>query len=219
MAALRTDFYLLVHKGQRHVLFELSRRAGQLDWRDDGARVDLVHDIDALIAALLDHADKEDEFLQPLIRESAPEIAKRLENEHSAVEVKVAALQNATAIALLEKAPEYDLAVYRALARFVAAYLPHLDLEEVGAMPALLENFDEVTLSAVQRRILAATAPSILRYNLQAMLPAIPALEGAALIAALCARLGPAEIAELRASLGGLAPALDWPEPEAVTAA
>ena len=219
MAASRTDFYLLVHKGQRHVLFELSGRAGQLDSREDATRVDLVRDIDALIAALLDHADKEDEFLQPLIRESAPEIAKRLENEHSAVEAKVAALQNATAIALLEKAPEYDLAVYRALARFVAAYLSHLDLEEVGAMPALLEKFDEMTLSGIQRRIVAATAPSILRYNLKAILPAVTALERAEVLASLCARLGPAEIAELRASLGGLVSALDWPTQDAVTAA
>ena len=131
----------------------------------------------------------------------------------------IAALQNATAIALLEKAPEYDLAVYRALARFVAAYLSHLDLEEVGAMPALLEKFDEMTLSGIQRRIVAATAPSILRYNLKAILPAVTALERAEVLASLCARLGPAEIAELRASLGGLVSALDWPTQDAVTAA
>lgn len=89
------------------------------------------------------HAEHEDRFIHPLLRERVPTLAASLDAAHVTLDARLGHLRQVASAALVPAvpAPAADPnALYRALAAFTAAYLEHLAVEEGQALPALWDG-------------------------------------------------------------------------------
>lgn len=215
MNSRRHDLYTLVHKGQRARLFDLTARAGRLAPEDAAARAALIAELEATLAAIGDHAEAEHEHFGPLYREAAPATGERLARDHERVGAELAALRGVARAALeAEGDGGRDLGLYRALARFTAAYLDHVDAEE-GSLPELWSAFDDAALARAQGQLVASHPPATVRFNLQSMLPAASSPERVAFLRGLRRAMPEAAFAGVRALVAGLVSAAEWRSIEA----
>ncbi len=209
MSATRFDLYTLVHKGHRRVLFELTGAAGQIGPEDAGKRQALAASTATFIKILTEHARYEDKFVGPLLAEAAPAVGEQLTAEHVKFEHELQLVQSALTNAAEQPSIPLDLAVYRALARFTAAYFVHIDLEE-STMPALWARFDDATLAKAQGQIVAAHSPDVVQANLRNMLPATSSFERVRFLRGLKASMPPPAFAMVRGVAGPLVDAGEW---------
>jgi iron-sulfur cluster repair protein YtfE (RIC family) len=135
----RLDVYTAVHKMQRARLCALIVEAGTADPHDATGRARLANSVQAAIAELHAHAEHEDRFIHPLLREKAPHIAVALDAEHVELDAQLDQL-GATAAGYLKSDPATGVdpnVLYRGLAGFAASYFAHVAVEESNALPAL----------------------------------------------------------------------------------
>jgi hypothetical protein len=207
-ATPRTDFYTFFHKGLRRRLFETTVTAGASDAGDAEARERLAARIEALVALLRLHARLEEDHLHPLIAAKLPEQHARLEREHHHHEEELAGLEQALARVRGSGAAADGLALYRALARFCAGYLAHLDAEEAG-MTLLWEGYDEPTLAQAFAGMMKTRTLDDLAMSWELMLPALAPAERAAM--ALAVKAAPPPVfARFAAVAEASLPAEDW---------
>ncbi|MGW9439083.1 hemerythrin domain-containing protein [Streptomyces sp. NPDC055607] len=173
----RTDLYRNVHMGQRARMFALAADLGAADLDEPGALTAHAERCLALTGELRRHADHEDTFIHPLLRERAPAAADALDAEHVRLDAAFAAL-DARARDLpatpADGLPEARHELYLALNEMVSAYLAHLHAEETVAMPALWEHTTEDELKAVFAAFQASRTADETLADLRAMLPALP---------------------------------------------
>lgn len=209
MTTPRFDMYSLVHKGQRKNLFELTVTAGQLAKDDRAGREALAQAIETTLAAITDHAEAEDRFFGPLYREAAPATGERLAADHEGMATALADLRGAVAAALAERSPPTDLATYRALARFTAAYVAHVDTEE-ASLPELWARFDDAALARAQGALVASHPPATVHFNLRNMLPAASPDERVGFLGTLKRNMPPGAFASVRERVVPLLTAAEW---------
>ncbi|MGP4022143.1 hemerythrin domain-containing protein [Actinomadura sp. 3N407] len=173
----KIDLYRNVHMGQRQRLFTLAIELGSADADDTTGLSALTGRCLAMTRELREHAEHEDSFVHPLLREQAPAAAKALDTEHERLE---AALDDLDAQARhLPDVPPEDRGearhrAYLALNGLISAYLAHLDAEETIAMPALQERCSDEELQRVFHAFQASRTPEQRMTDLQEMLPALP---------------------------------------------
>lgn len=190
----KIDFYTKVHKGLRAGLFAVSEQAATTDFADGGA-------VNALAAAARDiferlgsHAAHEDRFIDPLLVAKlgeSPFVADHIALERDQVDL---ARRIAEINALVEEERRAaGLAFYRALNRFVASYLAHIDREE-ETMHLLWERCTDAELAGVMARFGASRPLRSTLADIGWMLPALSKPEQAELIGGMSAALcdGPA---------------------------
>jgi hypothetical protein len=186
--AARTDFYTLVHKSLRKRLFEAAVRAGTTDYTDDEERTTLEETVAALVLTLREHAANEERFIHPILEERLPDLAATLSSEHEEHDRALADLERAFTRALAERTALATHGAYRALARFLAFYLEHLEREE-ASQPAIWAAVPEARLAAAMAAFRASRTPAEMQIGMQYMLAAMNASERAAMQAhALTAR-------------------------------
>jgi Hemerythrin HHE cation binding domain len=118
----RDDFFTLIHKGLRQVLFDATTRAGTLDW-DDRAAVDgFALQWSELHHLLQIHANHEDEHFFSLLDERAPETVSGVHAEHHDLESELDQLDALVRAQVATPSAAGGLEVYRALSAFVARY-------------------------------------------------------------------------------------------------
>lgn len=173
----KIDLYRNVHMGQRQRLFTLAIELGSADAGDTTGLSALAGRCLAMIRELREHAEHEDSFVHPLLRERVPAAAKALDNEHGDLDIALDDL-DAQARHLPDTPPEQrDEAqhrVYLALNGLISAYLAHLDAEETIAMPALQERCGDEELQRVMHAFQASRTPEQRMTDLRRMLPALP---------------------------------------------
>lgn len=173
----KIDLYRNVHMGQRQRLFTLAIELGSADADDTAALSALADRCLAMTRELREHAEHEDSFVHPLLREQEPAAAEALDTEHGRLEIALDDL-DAQARHLTDVRPEQrDQAqhrVYLALNGLISAYLTHLDTEETIAMPALQERCSDEELQRVVRAFQVSRTPEQRMTDLQRMLPALP---------------------------------------------
>lgn len=173
----KVDLYRNVHMGQRQRLFALTVELGSTDTADMPGLSALADRCLAMTQELREHAEHEDSFIHPLLREKAPAAAKALDSEHARLEI---ALDDLDAQARLladvppERRDEAQHRVYLALNGLISAYLAHLDAEETIAMPALQERCNDEELQRVMSAFQASRTPEQRMTDLRNMLPALP---------------------------------------------
>lgn len=143
----RTDFYTLVHKALRKRLFEAVVLAGTTDYADSDERARLARVVAEIVTTLRAHAEHEEEFLHPIIAEVLPEAAQSLRTEHEEHHRALDEVEGAFEVAAAERTALAGHGAYRALARFTAQFLAHIEEEEAG-QPRLWELVDEDRLAA-----------------------------------------------------------------------
>jgi hypothetical protein len=173
----RTDFYTAPHKGQRRRLFDFADRVGTADFADPDTVDALGAELEDLTSALRAHADLETRFIHPLLQTHVPARAAFLEEEHADLELNVAELiahfQDITANPCSsEQCRAFGLEFYRALQRFIARYLDHID-EEERTMFELWNHCGDEELETVIGAMRAAVPPEREWAELAHVLPAL----------------------------------------------
>ena len=218
----RVDLYKNVHMGQRARLFGLAVELGAACAAKPGALADLAERCLAMVQELREHADHEDTYIHPLLRERAPEAADALDAEHVRLDAVLATLGHRartlpTVHAEALPAAQHDL--YLALNELIGAYLAHLHAEETVAMPALWERCTDDELGAVfdafrasrthedgvadLRRMLPFLPPGTRAAIVRAVLDGSPAEQADRILDAVSATLGPGQRTRLCEDLAG----------------
>lgn len=173
----RVDFYTATHKGQRRRLFDFADRVGTVDFADPDAVDALGEELRAIISMLESHADLESRFIHPLLRRKLPARAEFLEGEHADLQLNVAELtayfQDISSNPCSRKqCRAFGLEFYRALQRFIARYLDHID-EEERMMFELWRECPDAELQQVSDAMRQAVSPERERAELADVLPAL----------------------------------------------
>jgi hypothetical protein len=163
--------------GQRARLFVLVAELGAADAADSGALARLADRCLAMTQELREHADHEDTFIHPLLRDRAPAAAEALDAEHVRLDAALAALdERARELpkAPVDSLPEAQHGLYLILNELISAYLAHLHAEETVAMPALWDHCTDKELGTVFGAFRASRTPEESLTDLHRMLPALP---------------------------------------------
>lgn len=143
---MNIDPYTLIHKAQRKHLYELITLAGRIDWNAAATVCVLRDDTQALIRHLRAHAQHEEQFIHPLLRQ-VPGTCEPLETEHRELEAALDALDEAIRN-LADGDAQQGLRFYRSLATFASIYTAHLAHEEAN-LPALWKHCSDTELAAM----------------------------------------------------------------------
>ncbi|WP_141316351.1 hemerythrin domain-containing protein [Streptomyces spinoverrucosus] len=191
----RIDLYRNIHMGQRERLFTLAVELGAADIQQPHWAEHMTERCLAMTQELREHADHEDRYIHPLLRERAPEAADALDAEHVRLDAALAALDDRAR--RLPKTPAESLreaqhGLYRAVNELISAYLAHLHAEETVAMPALWHACSDAELGGVFGAFKASCTLEQGLADLRGMLPSLPSADRAAIVRATLA-VGPDE--------------------------
>jgi len=172
------DIYSGIHKGQRLALYRLAMRVGVLDHADKVAVEAFRGDIADLREEFYLHAEHEEKQLHPFMQDRVPGMAKDLEDDHRNMHIMFDDLVShfdgiADRVDSFEKKDELCLEYYRAVNRFIAFYLAHIDKEEEKVQPALWAVCTPEELGAAFADILASQTPKEAQLNLTIMFSAM----------------------------------------------
>ncbi|MFN8028019.1 MAG: hemerythrin domain-containing protein, partial [Acidimicrobiia bacterium] len=205
------DLYRDIHKALRAELFGVTAQAGSTDPGDADARIAVATRWNEAVALLVEHAEHEDEFVQPVIERHAPQLAPVVVREHEVLEQQMAQLEvlaDRAAGATGASARFLGHQLYLGLANFTAAYTEHLAFEELEVNVELSRALGPDELLAVDQALVASIPPDRMGVALGLMLPAMNADDRAELLGG--AQQGaPAEVfaGMLAVARGALAPA------------
>ena len=180
-SAAKFDFYTATHKGQRRRLFAFAQRVGTSDFSDPD-EVDAVgEELQRISRMLRTHARHESEFIHPFLAERFPAAADFLESEHDDLENNLVELQAFYEDIQSNPCAQWQCLTfggefYRALQRFIARYLDHMD-EEEATMVRLWHKCEPEELRTVVTRMLASMSAEQEREELWDMLPALNPFE------------------------------------------
>lgn len=181
------DLYRNVHMGQRARLFSLAVEVGAADMAAPGTAADLSERCLAMTRELREHADHEDSYIHPLLRERAPEAADILDAEHVRLDAALDALdERARGLPTVtgDARPDAQHELYLAMNELISSYLAHLHAEETIAMPALWERCGDDELAAVFAAFRASRSPEEGLTDLRRMLPSLPPATRTAIVRA-----------------------------------
>jgi hemerythrin-like domain-containing protein len=195
----RPPIYAPIHKGIRSKLFEVSVKAGKIDYANQASLDDLYGEFSSLVASIRNHHGMEENFYHPLLADRVPGGAEKLDEEHEVVEHLLSnLLAHLNRIkgksANFEKRREMGLEFYLAFNRFIAFFLNHIDGEEEHYEPALRNFCTAEELENVEISLIASQKPEEALQNLQMMLAAASVEDLAELIARARAGLPPEAI-------------------------
>ncbi len=176
LGRVEVDIYRDIHKGIRAELFGVTTAAGNVDPGDPDAVEAGSERLRALTQLLISHAEHEEQFLQPVVKQHAPELAEIIIEDHVALEKQMACIEVLSdrivdAVATERRRMTHRL--YLALASFTADYLQHQAFEELEIAPALAGFVSADELVAIDRAIVASIPPEAMTTGLSLMLPAM----------------------------------------------
>jgi hypothetical protein len=164
--------YRDIHKASARAL--RGHRAGNVD-REIGARSSGRRTLAHAGAALISHAEHEEEFVQPVLkqmRRSSRTSSSRTTSAREADGVHRAA-ERLAVDAISTERRRLTHRLYLALASFTAEYLQHQAFEELEIAPALAGFVSAEELVAIDRAIVASIPPDQMAIGLSLMLPAM----------------------------------------------
>lgn len=179
------DMYRDIHKGLRAALYGVTLQAGSTDPGDAHAIATVARRWNDTVALLVEHAEHEDEFVQPAIERHAPNLATVVAREHAVLEAQMALLEVlADRAAGASGAPARLLTheLYLGLASFTAAYSEHLAFEELEVNVELSKALGPEALLAIDQALVASIPPDRMAVALGLMLPAMNADDRAELL-------------------------------------
>ncbi len=214
---VQIDLYVGIHKGHRGSLFKVSVQAAKIDLSSHGSVQSLHREVVSFRDAVRVHIELEEKFIHPLLSDRVPGGARELEAEHrdhfERLDDLVAHLDGIrTKSVSFEKRRELALEFYRALNRFIALYLVHLNKEEEEVQPTLWKLCADDELMAAFGKMLASQSPEELAQNFSMMIPALSLDELAGLYAGIRAKAPPQVIQMFAGLAEQLLSKDDWAE-------
>lgn len=170
---VRDDLFTHIHKALRLALFELTVTAGRTDWTDPDDVAALEARWRPTLLLLRAHTAHEEEHILRLLDGHDPMAAVPTSEQHRDLDDLLDDL--ATRFDTVSAAPDpvAGLGLYRDLARFVAAYLPHIHDEETRVMAGIWECCSDEEIAAARAAFMADTTPEVMAATLECLLPAI----------------------------------------------
>jgi iron-sulfur cluster repair protein YtfE (RIC family) len=153
-------------------------RAGAINYSNRSAVEELYNDLKELREEMHQHATLEETHIHPLLSERVPGGAIELEQDHREMHQRLDHLiahfeTIRTQSPEFEKSRELELEFYRAMNRFNAFYLVHINKEEEIVQPTLRSLCTDKEMRSVFGKILANQTPDQLTQNMRIMLPAM----------------------------------------------
>jgi Hemerythrin HHE cation binding domain len=130
----RDDLFTLIHKALRREMFGVTTEAAALDWADEARVRPFVDRWQALVGLLHLHARHENRHFFTLAEKKAPGATAPLYEQHEVLDRGLDEVNDAVESAVKGVDARF---VYRRIALYTGAYLPHLDTEERQVMPLL----------------------------------------------------------------------------------
>lgn len=171
--AVRDDLFTNIHKALRLALFDVTATVGRTDWDDPEQVAALGATWVPLVELLRSHTAHEEQYIFRLLDRHDPLAVDRAADQHPDLEDLLEHLAGRFEVLLAEPDPGGGLDLYRDLARFVAAYLPHLHDEETRIMGRIWQCCTNEEIAAARAAFMADTTPSVLATSLRYLLPAI----------------------------------------------
>lgn len=171
--AMRDDLFTHIHKGLRHGLFTVTTQLGATDWNDDESVDDLADRWRPLLDLLRSHARHEDHHILRLLDGRDAALVDRITEEHGDLDDLLDHVAMQFDAVLQSRDPAAGLALYRDMARYVAAYLPHLHEEETVVMPRIWDLCTDDEIGATRAAFMAEITADEQRTTIELMLPAI----------------------------------------------
>lgn len=169
----RDDLFTVIHKALRHGLFDVTTRAGATDWDDaDDIRM-LEEKWRPLLALLQSHARHEDEHIFRLLDGRDGAALDHVSEQHRDLDDLLDHLAGSFDRLVRRPDPAGGLAFYRDLARYVAAYLPHLHEEETVVMARIWEACTDDEIAATRAAFMAEITPEEQSTTMALLLPAL----------------------------------------------
>ncbi|MGB6977419.1 MAG: hemerythrin domain-containing protein [Gammaproteobacteria bacterium] len=163
---MRVDLYTVIHKAQRQRLFELSVKIGRTDFDDSTQVTKVREELQKMIAHLRKHAHTDETFIHPLFNKVGQE-GQLLEEEHHALENSFDELE------IIGASSNARSKLYVQFNRFLAAYLQHIDEEEVTQVEILWKHFNDQELMEVMKNFQQSLTPQENAAGLEFVLPCL----------------------------------------------
>ena len=210
----RDDLFTHIHKGLRLGLFDMTVRTGRTNWADLVQVTELGERWRGLLTLLRAHGDHEDQHILRLLDAYDPLATEPIAEQHRDLDDLLDDLAERFETVLATPRMASGLDLYRDLARFVAAYLPHMHDEETRVMSRIWECCTDEEIAGARQRFMAGTSAQVRALSIEYTLPALDGPARRALVAGLAAAppavlaavlgiaervLPPAEAAELKA--------------------
>lgn len=176
----RHDIYAFIHKGLRAFMAHTLVRVGRLDATDEAEVAEVSAELKALLTICHHHLENENEVVHNAMQARAPGSCAKISAEHEGHVVALDQLHQ-----LLERVPGSAAAVqslYRALSRFVADNLEHMDREETLHNAVLWATHTDDEIRALEHRIVSNHSPQEMQLALRWMLPHMTPTERAAML-------------------------------------
>lgn len=158
----RVDIATPIHKAVRRILFDHALRLASTDFADeDECRATLEQTARAL-TLLRQHGSHEDEFVFPVLAETALSLAREASLQHEKLEVRMREIDRliVTTRAMTQKErPEASRWLTRVFNAFVAEQLRHLEFEETEVNAALWASRSDEELLSIRARIQSRVSP------------------------------------------------------------
>ena len=170
------DAYRDIHKAIRSELFAVTTCAGRVDVSDELDVVTFTSHLDSVVRLLAEHAEHEDDHIQPILHDHLPELAETIELDHARFESRIARVAAVANEIVGCRVAERRFAVheiYVELAAFVSGYLAHQDLEERVVMPALEDLLGVPGVIDIHMAIIGSMPPDQLMRGLAVMFPTL----------------------------------------------
>lgn len=159
----REDLFTLIHKALRALLYDLGLKLQTNDFTDKIATLELLPRIPHDFEICTRHADDEEHFVFPDMRDLEPELIATLEKEHQEIEalgsVVIGIMGEVDAQEDPDELMTAGIRLNRAFDRYTAFFLKHLNFEEETILPASQEHFSDEQLRAMRAGIMESHSP------------------------------------------------------------
>lgn len=199
------DLFTPVHKGLRSMLYGLSGRLQTNDFADVSTTSALVKDLEndfaiarsagCILCLFATHAHEEETVVFPAAAKFANRLVTTLIEEHHDLTQRELAIAKSAHELLELSSPEYRIEAGVRLNQMAnqlfAAYIAHMNREELELVPLMREGLTDAEQAAMQGTIIAKFPPDRLFALLGWMLPSLNVTELSHLIASVKAGAPP----------------------------
>ena len=159
----REDLFTLIHKALRALLYDLGLKLQTNDFSDKIATLELLPRIPHDLEICTRHAEDEERFIFPDMRDLEPELIATLEKEHQEIEALGSVVVGIMGEVDAQEDPDELMAagirLNQSFNEYIAVFLKHLNFEEEAILPASQEHFSYERLQAMRAAIMESHSP------------------------------------------------------------
>ncbi|VTU32355.1 hypothetical protein H6CHR_03782 [Variovorax sp. PBL-H6] len=185
-AAPRVDLYAGIHKALRALMADTLLALGRADDEDTLELAQATQRVLQLLDFCRSHLRHENEFVHRAMEARAPGSSSQIAHEHAEHEQEIAALaEHATALLNCDATARAagTLALYRALALFIAHNFEHMHVEETAHNAVLWARYTDAELVEIHNALVASIPPEEMMFTLRWLVPYMNPAERAAMMA------------------------------------